>query len=233
MFKDAFVMDVEVADLKNGIQVENPFAFGKWRSALVEPRKSTPSTENLEIVRCKVDLHHSKQLSSFAKMGYYSTNFNSGSTRNAPTISNESHICKTDSEEVYAISKDNGSNNKVEQTKKVVPQKLTPVTILVIDTIFSVRSRTLLRVLLDPGSTTTLIYKRCLPRHCKPWEIASSRKVNTLAGTYTSTEVVIMNNLRLPKFNKNRNVNLQRALEFQSETCKYIEEETTLWQIHF
>jgi hypothetical protein len=29
MFKDAFVTDIEVADLKSGIQVENPFAFGK------------------------------------------------------------------------------------------------------------------------------------------------------------------------------------------------------------
>jgi hypothetical protein len=29
MFEDAFITDVEVADLKNGIQVENPFAFGK------------------------------------------------------------------------------------------------------------------------------------------------------------------------------------------------------------
>jgi hypothetical protein len=28
-FKDAFVTDVEVADLKNGIQVENLLAFGK------------------------------------------------------------------------------------------------------------------------------------------------------------------------------------------------------------
>ncbi len=28
-FKDAFVTDVEVADLKNRIQIENPFAFGK------------------------------------------------------------------------------------------------------------------------------------------------------------------------------------------------------------
>jgi hypothetical protein len=27
--KDAFVTDVEVADLKNGIQIENLFAFGK------------------------------------------------------------------------------------------------------------------------------------------------------------------------------------------------------------
>jgi hypothetical protein len=28
-FEDSFVTDVEVADLKNGIQVENPFVFGK------------------------------------------------------------------------------------------------------------------------------------------------------------------------------------------------------------
>ncbi len=67
MFKDAFVTDVEVADLENRIQTENPFAFGKWRSVLVEPRKGTLSTENLEIVQYKVDFHHSKQLSSFTK----------------------------------------------------------------------------------------------------------------------------------------------------------------------
>jgi hypothetical protein len=160
-------------------------------------------------------------LSSFTKTDSCSTNFNSGSTRNAPKILNELHICKTDSEETYAIYKANGSNNKVEQTKKVVPQKLTPVTILVVNTISSVRSRRLLKVLLDSGSTTTLINKRCLPRHCKPHEISSSRQVNTLAGTYTSTEVVIMRNLRLPEFNKNRNVDQQKALVFQSETCKY------------
>jgi hypothetical protein len=133
----------------------------------------------------------------------------------------ESHVCKTDSEEVYAIYEDNGSNNKVEQTEKVVPQKLTLGRILVVDAISSVRSRRLLKVLLDSGSTTTLINKRCLPRHCKPNEISSSRQVNTLAGTYTSTEVVIMRNLRLPEFDRNRNVNQQKALVFQSETCKY------------
>jgi hypothetical protein len=111
--------------------------------------KGTLSTENLEIVQYEVDLHHSKQLSSFTKTDCCSTNFNSGSTRKAPKVSNELHVCKTDSEETYAIYKDDGSNNKVEQTKKVVPQKLTPVTILVVDTISSVRSRRLLKVLLD------------------------------------------------------------------------------------
>ena len=44
--------------------------------------------------------------------------------------------------------------------------------------------------------------------------------MNTLAESYTSTEVVIMHNLRLPEFDKNRNVDQQKALVFQSKTCK-------------
>ena len=55
----------------------------------------------------------------------------------------------------------------------------TPVTIMVVDTIPSVKSRKLLRVLLDSGSTTTLINKKCLPKHCKPCQISSSRKVKS------------------------------------------------------
>jgi hypothetical protein len=65
----------------------------------------------------------------------------------------------TCTEEVYAISADNGSNKNVDKLKKTVPQNLTPVVIIVVDIISSVRSRTLLRVLLDSGSTITLINK--------------------------------------------------------------------------
>jgi hypothetical protein len=55
---------------------------------------------------------------------------------------------------VYAIYKeDNGSNKEVDKPKKTVPQNLTPVTIMVIETISSVRLRRLLRVLLDSKST--------------------------------------------------------------------------------
>ena len=133
---------------------------------------------------------------------------------------NESPMLEICTDEVYAISEDNGSDKEVDKPKKTVPQNLTPVTIMVVDTISSVRSRRLLRALLDSGSTTALIYKKCLPRHCKPCKISSSRKVNTLAETYTSAEIVIMHNLRLPEFDKNRNVNQQKALVFQSETCK-------------
>jgi hypothetical protein len=53
------------------------------------------------------------------------------------------------------------------------------------------------------------------------YDIASNRQINTLAGTYTSSEVLIMRNLRLPEFDKSRNVDQQKALVFQSETCKY------------
>ncbi len=40
------------------------------------------------------------------------------------------------------------------------------------------------------------------------------KEKNTLAGTYTSTEVVTMRNLRLPEFDKSRNVDSQKALVF-------------------
>ncbi len=76
-------------------------------------------------------------------------------------------------------------------------------------------------MLIDSESTTILINKKCLPRHCKPCKISTSRKVSTLAETYTSTEIIIMHNLRLPEFDKNRNVDQQKALVFQPETCKY------------
>jgi hypothetical protein len=71
---------------------------------------------------------------------------------------------RTCTEEVYAIYEEyNGSNKEVDKPKKAVPQNLTPVTIMVVDTISSVRSRTLLKVLLDSESTTALINKNtCL-----------------------------------------------------------------------
>ncbi len=65
----------------------------------------------------------------------------------------------TCTEEVYAMYEDNGSSREEDKPKKTVPQNLTPVMIMVVDTISSVRSRTLLKVLLDSESTTTLLNK--------------------------------------------------------------------------
>jgi hypothetical protein len=49
----------------------------------------------------------------------------------------------TCTEEVNAIYEDNGSSREKDKPKKTVPQNLTPVTIMVVDTISSVRSRTM------------------------------------------------------------------------------------------
>jgi hypothetical protein len=45
--------------------------------------------------------------------------------------------------------------------------------------------------------------------------------VNTLAGSYQSSAMVVMCNLRLPELDKNRNIDQQKALIFESETCEY------------
>ena len=91
---------------------------------------------------------------------------------------------------------------------------------MVADTIGTIKSRRLLKVLLDSGSTTTLINKRCLPRKCQPSKTSQNRMVNTLAGSYISSAMVIMRNLR-PELDKNRNVEQHKALIFESDNCEY------------
>ena len=90
----------------------------------------------------------------------------------------------------------------------------TPVTIMVV--IGTVKSSQLLKILLDSGSTTTLINKRCLPRKHQPCQISQSRTVNTITGAYQSSAMVVMRNLRLPELDKNRIVEQQKALIFES-----------------
>ena len=99
-------------------------------------------------------------------------------------------------------------------------KRLTPTSIMVVDTISTVKSRTLLKVLFDPGSTSTLIKRKCLPRHCKTCPIKQERKINTLAGSCETKEVVVMRSLRLPELDKNRVVDQQKALVFDGD-CRY------------
>jgi hypothetical protein len=62
---------------------------------------------------------------------------------------NESSMLITCTDEAYAISEDNDSDKEVGKPKKNVLQNLTPVTIMVVDAISSVRSRRLLKILWD------------------------------------------------------------------------------------
>jgi hypothetical protein len=142
------------------------------------------------------------------------------STGNAPNSINNAQYILTD--EVYTnLEKSNAKKAIGIKTNKDTQKYPTPVTIMVLDTISSVKSRILLKVLLDPGSATTMINRKCLPRHCQPCKISNSRKISTLAGSYISSEMVVLHNLRLPELDKNRNIDQHKALIFDADTCKY------------
>jgi hypothetical protein len=124
----------------------------------------------------ELEIHNRKQLSILTKTDFYNTIIPLDSTRNAskrPYATTTT--CHIYADEVYAMSEDSSDDREHKKAKKSVPTNLTPVTITVVDTISAVRSRKLLKVLLDSGSTTTLINKKCLPKNCKPYPISSSR----------------------------------------------------------
>ena len=81
---------------------------------------------------------------------------------------------------------------------------LTHNTIMVVNTIGLKKSRILLKVLLDPGSTKTLIHRKALPRNASLIPLQQVKEVNTLAGTMKAKELVHLRDLRLPEFDKNR-----------------------------
>jgi len=138
-------------------------------------------------------------------------------TGNAP---NKLKVSNNIVEYAYAITcNEQGTINKI----NVLPSKtnLAPITIMVVDIIAAVKSRRLLKVSLDSGSTITLINKKCLPKHCKTRKTSHSRMVTTLAGSYNTSKMVTMRNLRLPELDKNRNIDQLKALVFESTTCKY------------
>jgi hypothetical protein len=93
-------------------------------------------------------------------------------------------------------------------------KRLTPLSIMVCDTILALRSRTLLKVLFDPGSTVTFISRKCLLRHCKPCPVVKSRSVNTLAGSCMANEMVVLRAIRMPELDKNRVIEQHKALVF-------------------
>jgi hypothetical protein len=139
------------------------------------------------------------------------------STGNAPNNTSTQPVHYIFADEVYT----NLEKNSAKDIHKITPKQLTPVTIMVVDTISSVKSRILLKVLLDSGSTATMINRTCLPRNCQTCKIYNSRKTSTLAGSYTSSKMVVLRTLRLPELDKNRNVDQQQALIFDADSCRY------------
>ena len=87
-------------------------------------------------------------------------------TGNAP---NKLEVINNMIEDAYAISEENSDEQGPINEINVLPSQtnLAPITIMVLDTMSAVKSRRLLKVLLDSGSTTTLINKKCYLRIVK------------------------------------------------------------------
>ncbi len=129
------------------------------------------------------------------------------STGNAPKSSSTQHVHHIITDEVYTNLVHISTKEAMDiKSNKNSPKQLTPVTIIVVNTISSVKLIILLKVLLDSGSTTTMINRKCLPRNCQMCKISSRKIMGALAGSYTSSEMVVLCNLRLPELDKNRNV---------------------------
>jgi hypothetical protein len=129
------------------------------------------------------------------------------STGNAPKSTSTQPVCYIFADDIYTnLEQINAKEAMDINSNKNIPKQLTPVTIMVVDAISSVKSRVLLKVLLDSGSTTTMINRKCLSRNCQACKISNSRKISTPAGSYTSSEMVVLHNLRLPELDKNSNV---------------------------
>jgi hypothetical protein len=107
----------------------------------------------------------------------------------------------------YPLSKGNHKTSEVIESQPIKLPNIEHLTLtsiaVLIDIISSVRSRTLLKSVLYPRSTSTLICCKCLPRHCKPSAITNKHQIHTLAGTCSAKQMVVMKKIRLPKFKKN------------------------------
>jgi hypothetical protein len=115
----------------------------------------------------KLGMLNSKQLSRITNSDFNGTNSSMFSTGNAPKdlIIDKCYMADHTNAKSKIDSKERKRNSIPDNPQN---RNLIPVTIMVADSIGAVRSRKLLKVLLDSGSTTTLINKKCLPKKCKP-----------------------------------------------------------------
>ena len=140
-------------------------------------------------------------------------------TDNTIHSSSSTGNASTDTIDVYEIDTNDITFNY--RGPKVLPRNETPVTIALCDTIGTLKSRKLFRVLLDSGSNGCLIKRSALPTGIIPRELAQTKHFNTLAGKLSTSQMVTLRDVRLPEFDKNRRISQQRALIFDNDNCKY------------
>jgi hypothetical protein len=125
-----------------------------------------------------IELRISNKLSSLKTKGFYGTiSTMAKSTGNAQINISTQPVYHIDTDEIYTNLEQSSAKEAMDiKSNKNSPRQLTPVSIMVVDTISSVKSRILLKVLLDSGSTTTMINRKCLPRNCQTCKISKKQE---------------------------------------------------------
>jgi hypothetical protein len=113
------------------------------------------------------------------------------------------------------------TENKNKQGEAYIPPttKL-PMSFMVARLICSHTSMRLLRVLCDSGGSCTWINSRALPRGCTPMLLDQPTSSLTLAGTLRTNRCVMMNDITLPEFDRNKKIERQGAFVFDGP-CNY------------
>ncbi len=102
-----------------------------------------------------------------------------------------------------------------------IPKQELPVTICTADTIGTIRSPRLFRVLFDSGSNVSMIKRSALLKGVITKLLVDTKLVRTLTCHLKMQEVVTMRDLRLPEFDKNSCINQQKVLVFDNDNIKY------------
>jgi hypothetical protein len=95
------------------------------------------------------------------------------------------------------------------------------MTIFTADTIGTIRSQRLIQILFDSGLNVSMIKRSALPKGVITKLLGDTKLVRTLAGPLKMQEVVMMQDLRLPVFDKTRRINQQKVSVFDNDNVKY------------
>jgi hypothetical protein len=83
------------------------------------------------------------------------------------------------------------------------------------------RSQRLFQVLFDSGLNVSMIKRSDLPKGIITKLLGDTKLVRTLTGRLKMQEIVTMQDIRLPEFDKNRCINQQKVLVFDNYNLKY------------
>jgi len=76
----------------------------------------------------------------------------------------------------------------------------------------------MLRVLFDSGGSCTYMSLQALPQGCIPAELGIPTEAITLAGPVETNKFVMLNDIVLPEFDRNKKIKKQGAFIFDGDT---------------